>query len=227
MARSPLTDVFGWVLTMTLRAVCFLQQASLTYADVKIDPTLVRHLIGKGGVTINKIKDDSGTQINLPKPDATESVVRIEGPPEGVKQAKATIEAVIKKLENTKQIDVIIEQRLHNQLIGSGGSEIKKIIEKFNGIAINFPSSKKESDIIVLRGDRKDVDACEKYLKDQAKRLREANHELRVPVYKQFHRNVIGKGGATLKQIKVESQICTGHFVFFQGLLLVVLLCVV
>ena len=104
----------------------------------------------------------------LPPNDGVSDQIRIEGPPAGVQQAKTAIEAILKKLADSKvgqqgivvcltkstrplqSIDIIVEQRFHSQLIGAKGSNIKEIIEKFGGISINFPDSGKTSDIITF-----------------------------------------------------------------------------
>jgi polyribonucleotide nucleotidyltransferase len=179
--------------------------ARLTYVDLKGNPQYFRHLIGRDGSTINKIKSESGVQITMPANDGVSDLIRIEGPPAGVATAKAALEAILKKLADSKAIDLIVEQRFHSQLIGHKGTNIKEIVEKFGGISINFPDSGKTSDIITLRGDKKNVDLCEKHIKAEVKKYIEASFVLEVPLFSQFIKHIIGKAGSTLNQIKEET----------------------
>jgi hypothetical protein len=104
-----------------------------------------------------------------------------------------------------QSVDVIVEQKYHAQLIGPKGSNVKSMIEQFGGISFKFPGSGETSDIIVLRGDKKNVEAAEKFLKTEVKRLAESNFTLEVPLFSQFVKHIIGRGGATLNLIKSET----------------------
>lgn len=181
-------------------------KSRLTFAEVKGNPQHYRHLIGAGGSNINKLKKDTGVQIQMPANDGVSDVIRIEGSSAGVATAKAAIEATLKKIADSKSVDVIIDQRFHAQLIGAKGANIKEMIEKFGGISFKFPGAKETSDIIVLRGDKKNVDAAEKFLKSEVKRLQESNFVLEVPLYSQFIKYIIGRGGATLSHIQSETE---------------------
>ena len=57
-----------------------------------------------------------------------------------------------------------------------------------------------------LRGDKKNVDAAEKFLKSEVKRLIESNFTLEVSLYSQFVKHIIGRAGATLNQIKADTE---------------------
>lgn len=58
----------------------------------------------------------------------------------------------------------MIDQRFHKTIIGSQGSKIREISTKYPEVNIAFPEAAKQSDIVVLRGPRNDVDQCYKYL---------------------------------------------------------------
>lgn len=58
----------------------------------------------------------------------------------------------------------MIDQRFHKTIIGSQGSKIREIMTKYPEVNITFPEALKQSDIVVLRGPRNDVDQCYKYL---------------------------------------------------------------
>lgn len=60
-------------------------------ADVKVDAKYHKHIIGKGGSTINKIKSETDVIIIIPDTDSGTTVIRIEGNKAGVEKAKAEL----------------------------------------------------------------------------------------------------------------------------------------
>merc|ERR1711953_1550197 len=62
-----------------------------------------------------------------------------------------------------------------------------------------------KSDIVKLRGPKKDVDDCSKYFNRVVKEMQESSHQVKVPIFKQFHKFVIGKGGANIRRIRDET----------------------
>lgn len=175
------------------------------YADVKVDAKYHKHIIGKGGSTINKIKSETDVTINIPDTDSGATVIRIEGNKAGVEKAKAELAAMVEKMENEKEKDLIVENRFHRQLIGAKGGEIEKIRKEFTAVQISFPDLGSKSDIVKLRGPKEDVDKCAKYFSKVTKDLLECGHQTKVPIFKQFHKFVIGKGGANIRRIRDET----------------------
>merc|ERR1711970_1136672 len=107
--------------------------------------------------------------------------------------------------ENEKEKDLIIENRFHRQLIGPKGENIEKIRKDFANVQISFPDLGVKSDIVKLRGPKKDVDDCSKYFNKLTKEMTESNYQVKVPIFKQFHKYVIGKGGANIRRIRDET----------------------
>lgn len=60
------------------------------------DPRTYGLIVGPGGSRINSLRKQSGTQITVPKAGATNDVVEISGPKEGVEKAKDLILELIK-----------------------------------------------------------------------------------------------------------------------------------
>ncbi len=118
---------------------------------------------------------------------------------------KQEMEALVFKMQNEKEKDLIIESRFHRQLIGPKGESIQKIRDDFAAVQISFPDLGSKSDIVKLRGPRDDVDKCSRTLNKMYKDLLEANYQVKVPIFKQFHKFIIGKGGATIKKIRQET----------------------
>lgn len=179
----------------------------LTFVEMEVNnPNHYKHIIGKSGSNINRIKDELNVVINIEEKDKTLSIIRIEGSPESVQKAQCEIHEMIEKLENEKEKDMIIDHRLFRSIIGAKGARIREIREKFNQVAITFPNPSEKSDIVKIRGPKDDVDKCHKHLLKLVKELQESNFVMEVPIFKRFHKFIIGKGGANIKKIRDETQ---------------------
>lgn len=109
---------------------------------------------------------------------------------------------------------------------------------------INFPDPAQKSDIVQLRGPKNEVEKCAKFLqKIIADLVRDASSasdrhflcpadfhaalstylqiessfSLSVPIFKQFHKNIIGKGGANIKKVRVRLQVGNVCIAFIWG----------
>merc|ERR1719266_3303915 len=176
-----------------------------SFAEIKVDAKYHKHIIGKGGSTINKIKSETDVTINIPDTDSGVTVIRIEGNKAGVEKASKELNGMVDKMENEKEKDLIIENRFHRQLIGPKGENIEKIRKDFVNVQISFPDFGVKSDIVKLRGPKKDVDDCSKYFNKVTREMAESSYQVKVPIFKQFHKFVIGKGGANIRRIRDET----------------------
>ncbi|KAJ3649324.1 hypothetical protein Zmor_021075 [Zophobas morio] len=173
----------------------------LTFIEMHVDPRLFKHIIGKSGANVNRLKEEFGVVINIDE----SGMIRIEGHKEGVHTTKQELEERIRKLENEKEKDVVIEQRHYKSIIGAKGENIKEIREKFNQVQIYFPGASDKNDIVKVRGPKEDVDKCCRHLEKLVKELNESSYQIEVPIYKQFHKFIIGKGGANIRKIREET----------------------
>ena len=176
-----------------------------SFAEINVDAKYHKHIIGKGGSTVNKIKQEADVMINIPDSEKGETTIRIEGNKEGVLKAKAELESLVHKMENEREKDLIIESRFHRQLIGPKGESIQKMRDDFAKVQISFPDLGSKSDIVKLRGPKDDVDKCAKLMNKMIRDLQESNYQIKVPIFKQFHKYVIGKGGATIRKIRTDT----------------------
>ncbi|XP_076653827.1 satellite-binding protein 1 Dp1 isoform X2 [Halictus rubicundus] len=179
--------------------------SKLTFTELKVDPRFYKHIIGKNGCNVNRVKEGTGVVINISENDGS-NVIRIEGNVAGVMKAETELVEMVKKLENEKEKDVIIDHRYYPSIIGNKGDNIKEIRDKFNQVQITIPGPGEKGDIVKIRGPKEDVDKCHKYLMKLVKELNENNYVLEVPIFKQFHKFVIGKGGVNIRKIREETQ---------------------
>lgn len=176
----------------------------LTFVELKVDPKYFKYIIGKSGANVNRLKDETGVVINITENDGS-NMIRIEGSQTGVQEAETKLVEMVKKLENEKETDVIIDQRYYASIIGSKGDKIKEIRDKFNNVQITIPGPGEKDDIVKIRGPKEDVDKCHKHLMNIVKELNENSHVIEFPIFKQFHKFVIGRGGVNIRKIREET----------------------
>ena len=102
----------------------------LSYAVIPVNQAHYKHIIGKSGANINRLKDDLKINVLFEEGDNGSSI-RIEGPKDSVEQAKKELQEKIEKLDNEKTKDVIIDRRMHRSIIGYRGETIRELKEKY------------------------------------------------------------------------------------------------
>lgn len=181
-------------------------QSEMAVENIKVHPSLHRHVIGRGGSLISKLKDQCGVQISIPNESTNSDEIVVEGKKDGVKKAVAEIKAIVTKIENEKSRDIIIPQRLHKLIIGTRGSGVQVIRDSHPNVSIVFPDAKSKSDVVNIRGEKTEVDAVYKKLANLSKELAENNYQKTVSVFQEFLKHIIGKGGATIRKIRDETE---------------------
>ncbi|KAG7257784.1 hypothetical protein CRUP_013482, partial [Coryphaenoides rupestris] len=165
----------------------------MDYTEVIIEQRFHRHLIGKNGTNINRIKEQYKVSVRIPQDCERSGLVRIEGDPKGVQLARREL------------LEMVQRMKYHRTVIGQKGEKIKEVRDKFPEVIINFPDPAQKSDTVQLRGPKNEVEKCAKFLQKMIAELIENSFSLSVPIFKQFHKNIIGKGGANIKKIREET----------------------
>lgn len=57
------------------------------------------------------------------------------------------------------------------------------------------------SEIVKIKGQKEDVNKCREHISKLVKDLDENSFTEMVPIYKQFHRFIIGRAGANIKKV--------------------------
>lgn len=172
---------------------------------ISVDPRYHRHIIGKNGSNINRLKQETAVEIQIPSDNDSSGIIYIEGNPAGVAHAKKELLDMVHKMENEVVKEVIVEHRFHRTIIGAKGEKVKEIRDRFNQVNITFPEAGVKSDRVVIRGAKQDVEQCYHYMSQMNKELVMNNHQVEVPIYKQFHKFIIGKGGSNIRKIREET----------------------
>lgn len=177
----------------------------MAYVQLSIDPKYHKHIIGRNGANVSRLKSEHDVDIRLLS-DIDSHIVRIEGPSEGVAKAKQELLEMVEKMENEKTRDIVIEQRLHRLIIGTQGGKIREIRDRFQNVTISVPDVNKKSDIILLRGPKNEVDRCYTYLQKLTQELIATNCTTEVKIGRQFYREVVGRNNCNIQKIRDETE---------------------
>lgn len=184
----------------------------------------VARILGKGGASINEIKDNTGAQIDIDKStdDGNVTNVILHGSLVAIAEAKAAILAIADQVHEEVTDSVTIENRFHRSLIGPGGQGLKDLIGRCGGPTdsrsqaglVRFPrqGEGEPSDEVYLRGEPKLVAKIKAELEKVVAALRD-RVVLGVEVPASQHRALIGRGGQHLNELQAR----TGAQVQFPG----------
>ncbi|OJA13068.1 hypothetical protein AZE42_01903 [Rhizopogon vesiculosus] len=184
----------------------------------------VARILGKGGVSINEIKDDTGAQkIDVDKSnDGNSSVTQItvHGTKEAIDAAKSAILAIADQVGEETTASLFIETKFHRAIIGAGGQGLKDLIIRCGGPSdpkvqaglVRFPRQGETSDEVRLRGEPKLVNKVKEELEEIVATLRD-RIVLAVEIPASQHRILIGRGGQHLNDLQNR----TGVQVQFPG----------
>lgn len=183
----------------------------------------VSRILGKGGASINEIKDDTGAQIDVDKNnDGNGSVTQItvRGTKEAINAAKSAILAIADQVGEETTASLAIETKFHRTIIGAGGQGLKDLIMRCGGPSdsklqaglVRFPRQGETSDDVRLRGEPQLVNRLKEELEKMVATLRD-RVVLAVEIPASQHRNLIGRGGQHLNDLQNR----TGVQVQFPG----------
>ncbi|GAB1521372.1 hypothetical protein RhiTH_004467 [Rhizoctonia solani] len=173
----------------------------------------VARILGRGGSQINEIKEDTNTQIDVEKADASdpkaETLITVRGTKSGIAEAKKRILAISNEVGEETTVVINIENKFHRGLIGAGGQGLKDLIAKVGGPSdskaqaglIHFPRNGEPDDEVTLRGEPALVKKLQKELDKIVAELRD-RVVLGVDIPAQHHRVLIGRGGQHLNELQ-------------------------
>ncbi|KAF7315462.1 hypothetical protein MIND_00061100 [Mycena indigotica] len=183
----------------------------------------VARILGKGGASINEIKDSTDAQIDVDKSseDSATTNITVRGTKKAIAAAKAAILAISDAVTEETTVTVSVESKFHRTLIGAGGQGLKDIVTRCGGPSdpklqaglIRFPRPGDAAiDEVRLRGEPKLVAKLKEELEKEVTRLRD-RVVLAVEIPAAQHRALIGRGGQHLNELQER----TGVQVQFPG----------
>ena len=91
-------------------------------ATVSVAQTQVPSLLGKRGTEMERLRADTGAQIDIPKNGDSERVtIQIKGTKQQVEKAKAELQSRSKTFDNIVTRTLDVDRKYHRALIGGGG----------------------------------------------------------------------------------------------------------
>ena len=174
--------------------------------NIKIFKQFHKNVIGRNGSTIRKIKEETGTRIELPEELAESDVIRIIGHRKGVELAAQRVETIQRELAHIMEVEVHIPQRLHTAVIGPKGRFIQQLQDECGGVQVRFPTPDQVSEVVRIRGPKNDVEKACCLLKELVAEKREATFERTVSAKPEFHKFLIGRRGVNIEELRKQTQ---------------------
>ncbi|KAJ7647072.1 hypothetical protein FB45DRAFT_892251 [Roridomyces roridus] len=183
----------------------------------------VARILGRGGASINEIKDETDAQIDVDKAsdDSSLTNISVRGTKKAVAAAKAAIMAIADQVTEETSATVVIESKFHRTLIGAGGQGLKELVKNCGGPEdpklqaglIRFPRPGDAAiDEVRLRGEPKLVAKLKAELEKLAAAMRD-RVVVAIDIPAAQHRALIGRGGQHLNDLQNR----TGVQVQFPG----------
>ncbi|OWZ35904.1 hypothetical protein C349_05122 [Cryptococcus neoformans var. grubii Br795] len=205
-----------------LEAAAF-ETESRQEATFKVPSKAVAQIVGKGGATINAIKNDTGAQIDIEREggEDKQTTITVRGDKQAIAAAKEAVLNVVKEVGDEITVELTIEQKYHRNLIGQGGQNLRDLIASAGGPSegykqaglVTFPKNGDEStDKVRLRGDSKVVKKIQTELEKQVAVLKDTI-VIGVVVPATQHATKIGRGGMALQDLQRK----TGAVIHFPG----------
>ena len=198
------------------------QQIMKSYTvNFEIPATASPHVIGKGGVHINKLTEEFQVKFDLSdraaagddktkKKSVAEMMdVTIQGVKKNVEAAKAIILKKVEQLADSTEAKLNIPKDYHRALIGDSGEYVRRLEEKY-GVRIQFPKAsdfededdKSKLDIVMVSGGKKGVQGAKEELLELMEYEKENNNKLEMVVERKMLPHIVGRNGSKIDEIK-------------------------
>ncbi|EAW11303.1 putative RNA binding effector protein Scp160 [Aspergillus clavatus NRRL 1] len=180
---------------------------------IDVDKKYHKALIGGGGANIRKIVAEAGGPtdggasriVRFPRPESTESTIKLEGNGKVVENIIAAIEAFVKEREDQVSITVEVPPVQHRLLIGRGGETRRGIESQFN-VTMDIPKQGSGRSDIKLKGPSDAVEGAKEHilslLKDQQGET--------VEVPRHLH-HAVSDNGAFFRRLRNDYRVTVDH----------------
>lgn len=186
--------------------------------EFSIDSQHVPHIVGRGGSSVTKLREDLGVRIDFGDniseatgKKAPKAKVVLVGRKENVEEAKKRILAQADKLADETLLTLKVPSHLHGSIIGSGGKYVTRLQDNYS-VRINFPQQgeggknpEQKSDEIVIKGGKKGVEGAKVELLELIEYEKENNNVITVPVSSKSIARIMGRGGVNVNRIRDET----------------------
>jgi predicted PilT family ATPase len=186
-------------------------------AEFTIDSSHIPHIVGRGGASVTKLREDLGVRIDFGDnveasgKKAAKAKVVITGRKENVEEAKKRILSQADKLADETSLTLKVPAHLHGSIIGQGGKYVTRLQDNYS-VRINFPhqgeaerKSDQKPDEIIIKGGKKGVEGARVELLELIEYEKENNNVITVPVSSKSIARIMGRGGVNVNRIRDET----------------------
>lgn len=165
------------------------------------------------GANIRKIVADAGGPtdggaariVKFPRPDSSESTIKLEGNGTVVNGIVAAVEAFVKEREDQVTINVDVPPTQHRLVIGRGGDTRRGIESQFN-ITLDIPKQGSGRSDIKLKGSSGAVDGA----KEHILAMLQDQHGETMEVPRHLH-HVVSDNGTFFRRLRNDYQVTVDH----------------
>jgi predicted RNA-binding protein YlqC (UPF0109 family) len=174
-------------------------------ADVKAKPEHHRFLIGRGGATINKVREAyPDVRIMFPRStDEDQATIHLMGKRQDVEAVKEQFTKITTELANTVEGTLEVDPKWHRHFVVRGGAVIREIQDSCGGVIISFPRQNQQSATITLKGPKDCLEEAKKRITEIVDDL-DATITQEVEIPQRFHRILLANRGARIQEISAE-----------------------
>ena len=200
--RGPKEDVEKAV--KLLKELSEEKQLSGITSEVKAKPQHHKFLIGKSGIHIQKIRDETGARIIFPgSNDVDKETITIIGTKQACDSAKKIMEGKIKELDNIVEATMTVDPKYHKHFVAKRGDVLRKIGDEFGGVVVSFPRNGVDSDKVTLKGAKDCTNAAIERINEIVKDL-EDQITVDCEIKQSYHRKVMGAKGSKVQKITTD-----------------------
>lgn len=188
-------------------------------AAVSVAQSQLPSLIGQGGREMEKIRLETGAQIDVPGARDTGGAasrvqLQVKGTKKQVDDAKKLLEQRVKVFDESVSRTIDVAKKYHKALIGSGGSNIRNIVIAAGGSddrrelarMVRFPRQDSDETTIRVEGNKtvaeKIIASIESFVSERENQSNET-----VEVAPEKHRLLIGRGGETRRSLESQFKV--------------------
>ncbi|KAL1646192.1 hypothetical protein SLS61_008003 [Didymella pomorum] len=185
---------------------------------ISVAVSQIPQLIGSGGREMENLRLATGAQIDVPgaregADPSGRADIKIKGTKQQVQEAKKILQERVKVFDDTVTETIDVDRKLHRNLIGGQGANIRQIVTSAGGSdnsrdlarMVRFPKQDTDGDSNTIRieGPKSVVEKIVAAIKSQVSALENQTTEV-LEVSPDKHRLLIGRGGETRRSL--ESQ---------------------
>ncbi|GAA6042314.1 hypothetical protein JCM8097_003839, partial [Rhodosporidiobolus ruineniae] len=193
--------------------------------EFEIPTAQVRHIVGKAGAGVNKLRDDLGVRVDFSETGKSgkkgpTSSVTVKGRKENAEEAQRRIKSLVKKIADEVTLTIPLPASLdRGSLIGKQGVFLKRVESKYE-VRVNFPRSGKadadddtpatsSSSEIVIRGPSKGAQAAKAEFVALIEYEKEHGNVAAFDVPVKALPRILGRGGSQINQIKDDTGVAS------------------